>query len=162
MDAKQVIARYSILKVGTWIVVAGAAAGWLVMDGASRGWRVPDFRFGWLFPVALAGSAILFLTAVALLVNFALGGGTAIAKIGEEFVLYRPFGRTRVALAGATIDVGLQRATASGSNSLPDIMNVAASQVIIMRPAQPNITFRTGLLRESATVIADRMSAFLR
>ncbi|MDR3473250.1 MAG: hypothetical protein P4M09_16445 [Devosia sp.] len=137
---------------------------WVLVDGASHDWRIPDGRYGWLFPGAVLGSAFGLVISAALVLNFALAQGVAIAKVNDEFVLYFPFSRKRVPVSGAAISATSYEAAvpAFGSMGLFKAPPVVAAQVTIQRPGWPDLNFRTGLLRERANVIAERMSALAK
>ena len=156
-----IIARYSALKVAGWVTLAVTAAVWLLVDGASRGWRPPEDRYAWLFPMAILGAIYFLITAAAMVANFVLVRGVAIAAVGNEFVLYYLWSRKHVAL-----QPGLWISDTGHEIEVPDFAaapflkapRIFTAQVTIGRRGQPNLIFRTGLLREPAQLIAERMS----
>ena len=159
-DAKTVLARYSALKVGAWVALVLAVCVSILRDGASRGWSLPEGRYAWLFPGTVVGSGVGLVVALALLANLALARGVAIAEIDGVLVLYFPFSRKRVGLrrkVSATATAREIDAPQSGGwiRSPP----IFAKQVTFRCPGQADVNFRTGLLSESAEVIAERFSA---
>jgi hypothetical protein len=56
--AKQIIARYSALKVGAWVTIVLGVSTSILVDGAARGWTIPEGRYGWLFPEAAVGITV--------------------------------------------------------------------------------------------------------
>jgi hypothetical protein len=74
---KQIIAKYSALKVGAWVALLAALSAWTLADGASRGWRLPEGAYGGLFPVAVVGSLVGLITSAAITLNLGLARGVA-------------------------------------------------------------------------------------
>ena len=112
----------------------------------------------------LVGAVFGLTISIALIVNFALARGVAISRIDDHFVLYFPFSRRKVNLAGVTISKTEHQAMVPnfGSANLSKPPSVIALQVTMRRAGQPDLNFRTGLLRESADIIVERMSALAR
>ena len=99
----QVVARYSALKTGGWVALVSWVCVWTLQDGAANGWRPPEGRYALLYPGVLLAAVLGLATSAAFVLNFVLARGAAIAVIGDEFVLYFPFGRKRVPLRGVSI-----------------------------------------------------------
>ena len=111
------------------------------------------------------GSVFGVITSAAAILNFALARGVAIAKVDNEFVWYFVFSRQRVAsqphlMITATLhEVDVPDYTGATWLKLPQVL---VQQVTLRRPGQPDVNFRTALLRDKADVIASRMSALTR
>lgn len=158
--ARQVIARYSALKLAGWMAVVVPVCVWILADGALHGWQPPRGFYSELFPGAVIGAVLGLASCLALVTNFALARGVAIARIADELVLYFPFGRKRISLrSGVTVTAGIQELEVVSYSRFLRTPRVLASQIVLQRPGQVDIRFRTGLLRDNASVIADRLSA---
>ena len=163
-NSRQIVARYSATKVLGWVCLVAVVSVWLLADGVARGWAIPETRYGWLFPAAMAGAVLGLVTSLALLGNFALRRGVAIAKIDDAFVLYFPFSHKRVALkSGLSISAtnyrpGVPDFAGSGFKATPAVIR----QVTFHRPGEADVNFRSELLTEDAAIIADRMSAMIQ
>jgi hypothetical protein len=161
---QDIIARYSALKVGGWVALVAPVCVWILADGASRGWSLPEGRYSALFPEAVIGAVLGLIICAAIIVNLGLARGVAIARIGDVFVLYFPFGRKRVALQSNVTVTSTEReidVPAYGVASWFNTPPVIAHQITIHRPGHADLTFRTGLLRDSPAVIVQRMSALI-
>jgi hypothetical protein len=160
---KHVVARYSILKVGAWTIGVTLSSVWLLAYEASKGWRIPEGVSGLLLGGAVLGAFLGPLYSLALIVNLALARGVAIAKVEDEFVLYFPLSRKRIPLAGVSVSARDAEVDVPnyGQIGLFKTSKIFAPQVTIQRSGQPDISFRTGLLKEASSVIAGRMSTFL-
>jgi len=160
----QVIARYSALKTGGWVAVASWVCVWTLQDGAANGWRPPEGQYALLYPGVLLAAVFGLATSAALVLNFVLARGVAIAVIGDEFVLHFPVGRKRIPLSGVTISATNHetRVPDYGQGGWFRSPAIFVHEVTIWRRGQPGLVVRTGLLREDSKVIAERMSAFAR
>lgn len=164
-ERREIIAKYSALKVSAWVVLIATFCIWTLVVGASREWRLPAGRYGFLFPEAVVGSIFGLAACAAVVVQIALARGAAIAKIGDTFVLYYPFGRRRVSLEqGLSVFVSEQtiEAPTYGVARWLKTQATVARQVTIHRPGKADLNFRTGLLRDSPVAVAERMSALLK
>jgi hypothetical protein len=157
---RQVLASYSLWKVGVWIACVIALSGGILVVGASRGWSLPEGRYASLFPEAVIGSILGLLIAAGLLANLALARAVAIAAVGDELVLYFPLSRKRIPISGVTsVDVSTSALAPPRYGMLLKPSAIVVSQVILQGPGQPDVRFRTGLLRENAEEIASRIAA---
>ena len=160
----EVIARYSILKVVGWTMLVVFVSVSVLMEAASHNWR-PLEPQGWLaMGAAVDGSVVILIFAAGLLLNLTLSRGVAIARINNEFVLYFPFSRKRVPVSNVTVSAGEEEITlpSYGLTSLFKPSKVVAKQVTIHCLGQTDLNFRTGLLRENAAIIAERMTALAK
>lgn len=154
-----------MLKVAGWVTLVVIACVYMLADAATRGWRPPSGRYAWFYPIGI-GCALYFLfLSAAITLNFALARGVAIAAVGDEFVMYYLWSWKHI-----TLQPGLRVTATEHEAQYPDFLKspffktpqIVAQQITIGRPGRPDILFRTGLLRESSKVIADRMSAVAR
>jgi hypothetical protein len=162
-EPQQVVARYSVVKLFGWVAVVSVASAWILPEETSRGWRPVGPQGVWYEAGAFCSIALLAI-AVALILNFVLGRGVAIARHNNEFVLYYPFSRKHVPVQpGLTITSTLHEAQVPNYAGSPiKLKPVFVEQVTLSRPGQADVNFRTGLLRERAAVIAMRMSAMTK
>jgi len=166
MSTKQVVARYSVLKVGAWVALVGSAAAWMYADGDSRGWRLPSGHFGGLYLGAVLGILFFMIVALALISNLAFLGGVVIAKVEHDLVLYFPFGRKRIDLRnGLRVSATRFKIEAPKYGLFPWFKTqpvMAGDQVTLTPRGQADINFRTALLSENAAVISERLSLVLK
>jgi hypothetical protein len=158
---RQVIARYSALKLGGWIVAVVAVSVSILAEGVRRGWQTPAGMYGWLFPGAVLGSVLALMVSAALAVNFVLARGAAIARTGDHLVLYLPLGWRRVPLRSDLMATacGREIEVSSPTWTMSAMRRPWVSELRLHRTGQPDIVFRTGLLRETAETIATRLAA---
>ena len=161
---EEIIARYSLLKVGSWVALVATVSVWILVDGASRGWTPPEGRYGWLFPEAVVGSILGLIASTALILNLALARGAAIAKVDDVFLLYFPFGRRRIALQSDLTITSTQREMDVPTYGVVSWFNappVIAHQITFHRPGHADLNFRTGLLQDRPAAIAQRMTVLI-
>jgi hypothetical protein len=155
----EVIAHYSIPKVAAWVLGVSFVSATVLLDGASHGWRMPEGRYASLFPEAVVGAVIGLVFAAGFILTFTLSRGAAIAKVGDAFILYYPLLWRRV-IPVAGVEVSATSETIDASMYAPSwfrVPSIVADQITLHRPGQRSLTFRTGLLREDAKTIAQRI-----
>jgi hypothetical protein len=117
---------------------------------------------GWLYPFALVGAIFGLAISIALIINFITVGGLAICKIDDEFMFYYPFARKKIATAGTKISKTEYSASVPHFQVGAKSQLVIALQVTVRRAGQPDLIFRTALLREPADTIVERMSTLAK
>jgi len=161
---KQVLARYSALKVPGLVLLVVSVCYWILADGWARGWRPPPGPRAIAGLLAYGAAPFGIFGGLAVLSNLIIARGVAIARIGDQLVLYFPFGWRRVPLNGSasvtatTFQSEVPEAYSSAWFKTPTIVG---PQVTISRFGQPDLNMRTGLLSENAEVIVGRISSVL-
>jgi hypothetical protein len=155
-----VLARYSTLKVGAWISVALFGSGEALWEGWLNGWKAPPGAVRPdLYLLGYGAAPLIAVIALALLLRFVMSGGVAIERDSSDLVLNYPFGRKRISLG--------KDVTAFAETKAVDVPRYGvmfkpptlfADQVTFARTGLPNIQFRTGLLTETADVVARRIA----
>lgn len=140
--------------------MALAAAGAILLEGWKNGWQAPA---GSVRPEAylMGYGAAPFIVAIALalLLRLVLSRGVAVAREQSELVLEFPFRRKRIPLTGGmTIFAEERTIDLTRKGALFRVPPIYAKQVVFCRAGFPDLPFRTGLLTESADLIARRIS----
>jgi hypothetical protein len=160
----QVLARYSVLKVGAWAAVALIGSGEILREGWANGWSAPAgaVRSG-VYLLGYGAAPFVAAIALALLMRVVLSRGVAIQRDQSNLILNLPFGRKIIPL-----EDGVKVLSELKTIGLPQLGTflkqhpVVAKQVTFAREGFPDVPFRTGLLTESADIIARRIEGQLR
>jgi hypothetical protein len=159
-----VLARYSVLKVGAWAAVALLASGEIMRKGWANGWSAPAgaVRPG-VYLLGYGAAPFIAIIALALLVRLVLSRGVAILRDQSNLILNLPFGRKIIPLAdGVTVLSELKTIDLPQLGTILKQYPIVAKQVTFARGGFPDVPVRTGLLTESADVIARRIEDQLR
>lgn len=159
-----VLARYSVLKVGGLTAVALVGSGKILRMGWVNGWSAPvgALRPG-IYLLGYGAAPFLAVIALALLTRLVLSRGVAVLRDQSNLILNFPFGRKIIPLAdGVTVLAELKTTDLPQLGTIFKTPPVVAEQVTFARRGLPDVPFRTGLLTESADVIARRIEDQLR
>lgn len=160
----QVLARYSVLKVGAWAAVSLIGSGEILREGWANGWSAPvgAVRSG-VYLLGYGAAPFVAVIALAVLMRVVLSRGVAILRDQSNLILNFPFGRKIIPLAGGvTVLSELKTIDLPQFGTVLKQYPVVAKQVTFARGGLPDVPFRTGLLTESANVIARRIEDQLR
>lgn len=159
LPQREIIATYSVLKVAGWVISVGAICAWLLLDAAGRHWAPPTSVRGGLYPMGIIGAVFGLVASVVMALSFVWTRGVAILRTGDELVLNFPFGRKRISISDVTATVIVRQIRPAEQLNGSTLPAVIVDQVSFDRAGAPSISFRTGLLSESAATIVQRIQA---